>query len=231
MKEIQFGDTVIVGDNADKLIESQNFRKWWFKRIDSSRFMRGTRIFERDSIWSREGELVFAFFLIEYFDEEQKEKRNIIFYRRDAVGVLLILKNKATGDKYVVLVEQLRAPSGQKLLEIPAGTIENNDDPLETAVREVEEEVTLKIAQKDLHFLIQYFPSSGACTEKINLYYCELELSEQEIASLAGRSAGLKEEGESTRVMIFPLASFNSLGIMDGKALTAYGLYLQETQK
>ena len=40
----------------------------------------------------------------------------------------------------VVLVEQLREPAREKLLELPAGTLEPGEEPLATAKRELEEE-------------------------------------------------------------------------------------------
>ncbi len=47
-------------------------------------------------------------------------------------------------DGALVLVRQFRLPAGQVLLEIPAGTLENGEDPRECAIRELQEEIGYK---------------------------------------------------------------------------------------
>lgn len=44
----------------------------------------------------------------------------------------------------VLLVRQYRHPTGEELLELPAGTLEPGEDPRETAVRELQEECGFK---------------------------------------------------------------------------------------
>ena len=229
--EVKVGDGVesgfiIVGDNAGNLSKSQRFWRW-FDNTYSSRSIKIRRIEEKWSWW-RNKELIFALFYITYLDEEKKERSSVVFYRSDAIAVFLVLKDRYTKKKHVALVEQIRVPAGQQLLEIPAGSVEREDDFLQTAVREIKEEVTLEITSQDLKFMGQYFLSPGACNEKIILYYCELEFTGQEIESLQGRLAGLKEEGENIRVRLFPLEVFEGLGIRDAKTMLAYGLYLRQ---
>lgn len=225
--EIKIGNVVIVGDNADRLSRSGKFWRW-LNTIYSSRLIKARQVSEEWSLWSRNGKLIFALFQIKYLDEE---KSSVVFYRSDAVAVFLVLKDQDANKKYVVLVEQLRIPAGQVLLEIPAGSVENNDDFLETAVREIKEETTLDITQRDLRFLGSYFLSPGACNEKIALYSCELDVAGEEIKSLEGRWAGLKEEGENIRVRILPLEIFESLGTRDAKTMLAYELYLRQATR
>lgn len=233
--EVRVGDGfnngfMIIGDNADMLGQS---RKFWrlFDKMYSTNLVRIKKIEEKWSLWNKNKELVFALFRVEYLDDEDNTRSVVIFYRSDAVAVFLVLKDRITKKKYVALVEQIRVPAGQKLLEIPAGSVESDDDFLTTAVREIEEEVTLKIAQSDLKFLGQYILSPGACNEVIALYACELTLTGTEIKSLEGRWAGLKEEGENIKVRLFPLEVFEGLGIRDAKTMLAYGLYLRQASK
>jgi len=233
--EIKVGDGVdngftIVGDNADKLSRSKKF--WgWFDKTHAVDLIKIRRVEEKWSLWGRDEKLVFALFQVEYLDEKKNKTSKVIFYRPDAVAVFLVLKDRNTKSKHVVLVEQVRVPAGQRLLEIPAGVVENDGEYTETAVREIEEEVTLKITKKNLRFLGLYYLSPGACPEKIALYFCELEFSGQEIGALEGRLAGLVEEGERIKVRIFPIEIFLGLGIRDAKTLLAYELYLQESEK
>jgi ADP-ribose pyrophosphatase len=68
----------------------------------------------------------------------------------------------------VLLVRQYRAAAGRELLEIPAGTLEEGEDPLVCATRELYEETGYRAMQwNDLGFI---YAIPGYCTEKMNLY-------------------------------------------------------------
>ena len=141
----------------------------------------------------------------------------------------MVIENHDTGKKYIVLIEQLRIASGGKLLEIPAGGVEEGDDFLGTIVREVEEEVGLSIPVEDFKYLGWHYPSPGACNEKIALYYSECVLTGNEIKKLEGKLTGTS--GEHTKVRLCPMEDFEKLGIRDGKTLLAYLLYLKNAAK
>ena len=68
----------------------------------------------------------------------------------------------------VILVRQYRYPAGQRLLEIPAGTLEPDESPDATAQRELQEEIGF--ASRNLRALGGFFASPGFCTEFIYLY-------------------------------------------------------------
>ncbi len=70
---------------------------------------------------------------------------------------------------YLLVVEQFRYAFKQEILEFPAGKLEPNEDPLQAALRELEEE-TGYVAQK-LIPLGQLYPSVGYLTEVIHLYF------------------------------------------------------------
>ena len=114
--------------------------------------------------------------------EGRKVKREMIEHRGAAAMLAF------DEDDKVILVKQHRFPHGY-VLEIPAGTLEKNENPLKCAYRELEEETGYK-AKKMTH-LITYYPSIGYNTEAIHCYIAtglkkiaELTLDDDEILSV-----------------------------------------------
>ena len=68
-------------------------------------------------------------------------------------------------DDQVCLILSRRLTVGKTLIEIPAGTREPNESPLETARRELAEETGYRAAQFDE--LAAYYPSPGITDERI----------------------------------------------------------------
>ncbi|MGI5921343.1 MAG: NUDIX domain-containing protein [Syntrophomonadaceae bacterium] len=88
--------------------------------------------------------------------------REIVEHR----GAVAIVPIYADGD--ICMVRQYRKPAEAVLLEIPAGTLEENEEPLKCAQRELAEETGLKAQnwEKVLHF----YSAPGFSTEVIHLY-------------------------------------------------------------
>ena len=82
-------------------------------------------------------------------------------------------------DGRIILVEQYRHPAANTLLELPAGTLEPGEDPVETASRECREEIGL--APGKLVRLGGVFLAPGYSTEYLHFYLA----SELEPAPLA----------------------------------------------
>lgn len=59
--------------------------------------------------------------------------------RKRTGGAVMIIA-KTIPDGKLILIRQFRPPTGNYLIEFPAGLINPGEDPLETAVRELEEE-------------------------------------------------------------------------------------------
>ena len=111
----------------------------------------------------------------------------------------------------VILVRQYRYPAGQRLLEIPAGTLEPDESPDVTAQRELQEEIGF--ASRNLRALGGFFASPGFCTEFIYLY-----LARDLVPSkLAG------DDDEDINVETIPLSRVDQLirhgEIQDGKSI------------
>ena len=74
-------------------------------------------------------------------------------------------------DGKVLLVKQFRYPYKQEIYEIPAGKINPNETPEETALRELEEEGGVKAAR--VVKLFDVYPSPGYTDEIIRIYKAE----------------------------------------------------------
>lgn len=102
--------------------------------------------------------------------------------RPDAVGLVALTK-----DKEVILVRQYRHPIKSNLLEVPAGLLEDYEDPATCAIRELKEETGY--ATKKVEKLGEFYTSAGFTDEKLHLYFTdeveegepERELDEEDI--------------------------------------------------
>ncbi len=74
-----------------------------------------------------------------------------------------------TSDGRIILARQFRYAAGEEVLEIPAGRLEKDEDPLECAKRELEEETGFK--SNDITFMFKMYSAIGFCTEMLYVYY------------------------------------------------------------
>lgn len=113
----------------------------------------------------------------------------------------------------IYLVKQFRYAYGQELWELPAGKLNAGEDPMQTALRELEEEAGLKANSVELIFTV--YPSPGYTDEIIRIYKacdfveCERHLDEDEFL------IGEWVEIEKIKQMIY------NGEIKDGKTLIA----------
>jgi ADP-ribose pyrophosphatase len=74
-------------------------------------------------------------------------------------------------ERLVWLVRQLREPARKELVELPAGTCEEGEDPLATARRELREECGL--TGGEWTELAAFWTTPGFCREHMHLYLAE----------------------------------------------------------
>lgn len=130
-----------------------------------------------------------------------------------AAAVLAINENNE-----VLLEDQYRYPYDDIITEIPAGKGEENEDPMITARRELEEETGYYA--NNLVLLGMFYPSVGYTDEAISLY----------LATDLVRTHQHLDEGEELEYYFIPFEELcrkiNAGEIPDGKTVAAVGYYL-----
>jgi len=89
-------------------------------------------------------------------------KRSVVRHLGSAVMMPVDEKNR------ILLVRQYRLPAGQFLWELPAGKIDEGENALQAAKRELGEETGLKA--KKWKRLTTFFPSPGYVEEKMTIF-------------------------------------------------------------
>ena len=95
-------------------------------------------------------------------DGDIEYSREIVSHKGSAVIIPVF------EDGTAALVKQYRHAAGEYLLEIPAGTLNEGEDPMVGAVRELEEEIGVRAAH--VQKLCEFYVSPGFLTEKMHLY-------------------------------------------------------------
>jgi GDP-mannose pyrophosphatase NudK len=130
--------------------------------------------------------------------EVRRIEREVIDHG-DASVVLAIDRKR----NVAIMVRQWRAPLLAKgadpyLLEVCAGIIDPGETPEETARREAEEEIGLKIGA--LRKMGVVAPSAGTLTERMHLFIAEVSAG-----GLTQETRGIAHEGEHIEVVEVPL--------------------------
>lgn len=121
------------------------------------------------------------------------------YNRGNGTAILLFNPDKGT----VILTKQFRMPAYENdsndgmSIEACAGAIDNNDNALETIIRETEEEVGYKITNAKQ--VLSAYTSPGALTEKMYLF-----VAEYSDAMKINEGGGLDSEDEEIEVIELP---------------------------
>ena len=144
-------------------------------------------------------------------DDTSRHVREVVIHP-GAVCILPIL-----ADDQVIHIRNFRYPIGQYLMELPAGTLEKNEDPINCAGRELLEETGYLAGR--MKPLGNFFTSPGILSEKMYAY-AAYDLQQQTQAL---------EEGEDIELRPTPYAEAMRMidrgEIHDGKTLLAILIY------
>lgn len=115
-----------------------------------------------------------------------------------------------TDEGELILVKQYRPAIKDHILELPAGLIEEGEDPRVGAMRELEEETGYRAGK--LEKIYEYYTSPGISDAKMYIYMAtDLIKTQQRL-----------DEDEFLEIVKVPKGQMRPEDLMDGKTLLAY---------
>ena len=201
----------ITKNMQESLQDAHKFKLWKKNLIEN-----GLDIHEIEEVYTRHrhnGEVLFSLVMLDATSPEGKKIPPICFLKGTVISILICLIDKATQEKYALLVKQRRICNGAMVYETVAGMVDKDDDPFDVAVKETEEETGLKIDPAIVHRLGNepLYVSTGTSDEAMYFYYAELELSYDEIMSYHNVEQGIISEHEHIFTHVCPLADAKKL--------------------
>ena len=173
-------------------------------------------------------EVAFAGPLFRVLREEVREPGGDKITHRDVIRhngsvVILPVLDSSKKDPLIVMERQYRHAAGQYLWEVPAGKMDEGEERLTAAKRELKEETGYRA--KKWTKLVRYFASPGFLGEWMQVFLAE--------GLVSGEAT--PEEDELLEVVLVPLSEVLQMiddgKILDGKTLVAVQLYARMRAK
>jgi ADP-sugar diphosphatase len=211
----------------EKLIDSHKYNLW-----KNNLEKNGLEIHRIDELYSRyngEGEVLFSLLYTDATTPEGNKIPPICFLKGEVVSVLVCFIDSATREKFLLLVQQRRICDGSMTYEHPAGMLDSESDAAAVAAREVFEETGIAV---DVSQLVKvndtpFYPSTGTSDEAMYMFYCELELTTEEINSYHNKVQGIVSDHEYINTFVVPFAEGHRLITNVNGVLLDY-LYLKD---
>jgi ADP-ribose pyrophosphatase len=170
---------------------------------------------------SYEGPL-FNVYTDEILEKGRKVLRDVVRHNGSVV-ILAIDDGKSKRDPLIVMERQYRHAAKEYLLEVPAGKMEEGEDPLAGAKRELLEETGFRATR--WRKMVRYFASPGFLGEWMQVFIAEgLTVGEAQ-----------PEYDEQLEIEMIPLSKLMSMieegKVHDGKTLISVMLYDRLRQK
>jgi ADP-ribose pyrophosphatase len=155
---------------------------------------------------------------VTYADASGKEFSRDVIRHPGSVVLLPVL-----ADGRLCLIENYRVAVGERLVELPAGTLEPGEPPQECAARELQEETGYRAGRLDS--ITSFFPAPGILDERMHLF----------LARDLTPGPPAREPGEQIQNLELPLEiaiqRIQSGAIQDAKTIVGLLWYQWFTQK
>jgi ADP-sugar diphosphatase len=212
---------------AELLVESHKYNLWKNKLEKN-----GLDIHRVDELYTRRnghGDVLFSLLYTDATTPEGNKIPPLCFLKGEVVSVLICFIDSVSHEKYLLLVQQRRICDGSMTFEHPAGMLDSESDAAAVAAREVFEETGIPVSADKLISVNKdpFYPSTGTSDEAIYMFYCELELSTEEIQSYHNKTQGIISEHEFISTYVVPFAEGHKLITNVNGVLLDY-LYLKD---
>ena len=166
---------------------------------------------------------LFRIFRDKLIEPGGRQNEREVIRHNGSVVVLAVDNSRSKRAPWIVMERQYRHAANRYLWELPAGKIDEGEQPLEAAKRELIEETGYRA--KKWRPLVEYFASPGFLGESMKVFLAE------------GLQAGdaRPEEDEQIELRMVKLSELLRMiekgGILDGKTLTSVLLYTRMTDR
>lgn len=203
----------VTGKKIQLAIRSTLFLKW-LASLNEKINVLSIEIQSVDTVMRKgKKEVLFLKIKTSVADKSGRPLPGIIFLRGPSVGMLIIFQTRE--HDYIALIESVRPAIGvASYPELPAGMIDNENNVLKVALREMEEETGVIPNGREMIDMTKTFfkgkwdgiyPSPGACDELVKLFLYRQKSSEAEVKKMQGRKTGVANENEHLKLKLVNL--------------------------
>jgi 8-oxo-dGTP pyrophosphatase MutT (NUDIX family) len=151
-----------------------------------------------------------------------KVNTTFMFLRGDAVAILVLIVNKS--QNYILVTEQLRAPTGGIRHEAVAGMMDDDGVASGVAIKEMVEETGIVVKPDELFEIGSYYSSQGIMDEKIRCFFMRRDMDDAQLADLTSKLHG-EGDFEAIRLRLIPATWTEIIKTQDAKLISSYAMY------
>jgi ADP-sugar diphosphatase len=150
-----------------------------------------------------------------------KVNKTFMLLRGDAVAILVLIVNKS--QNYILVTEQLRAPTGGIRHEAVAGMMDDDGVASGVAIKEMEEETGIVVKPDELFEIGSYYSSQGIMDEKIRCFFMRRDMDDAQLAELTSKLRG-EGDFEAIRLRLIPATWSEIFKTQDAKLISCYAM-------